>query len=90
VKFRETRGAKFDRDGAEGQFLLAGGASRRCNDSLVLRLRYRNRALLLPGDAEKDGERSILSEDSGQALQADILKATMEARIRRHRSSWLL
>ena len=43
------------------------------NDSLVLRLKYRNRTLLLPGDAEKQAERAILEENSDD-LHADVLK----------------
>ena len=41
------------------------------NDSLVLRLKYRNRTLLLPGDAEKQAERAILEENSDD-LHADV------------------
>jgi competence protein ComEC len=55
------------------EFSAAGGAAKN-NDSLVLRLRYGNRTILLPGDAEKDVERTLLSEDSTQGLQADVLK----------------
>src|SRR4029077_10262802 len=44
------------------------------NDSLVLRLRYGSRTVLLPGDAEKDVERTWLSDGSDQELQADVLK----------------
>jgi beta-lactamase superfamily II metal-dependent hydrolase len=41
------------------------------NDSLVLRLKYRNRTLLLPGDAEKQ---AMLAENSEGDLHADVLK----------------
>ncbi len=44
------------------------------NDSLVLRLRYGNETLLLPGDAEKQVEREILSENDPEAMRADVLK----------------
>jgi competence protein ComEC len=43
------------------------------NDSLVLRLKYRNRTLLLPGDAEKQAEYAMLEEHS-DGLHADVLK----------------
>ena len=42
----------------------------------MLRLRYGNRTILLPGDAEKDVERTLLSENSSQELQADVLKVS--------------
>jgi competence protein ComEC len=44
------------------------------NDSLVLRLKYRNRTLLLPGDAEKQAEHAMLEQNSAD-LHADVLKA---------------
>ena len=44
------------------------------NDSLVLRLRYGNQTILLPGDAEKQVECQILSEDGAEAMRADVLK----------------
>jgi competence protein ComEC len=43
------------------------------NDSLVLRLKYRNRTLLLPGDAENQAEHAMLEENSAD-LHADVLK----------------
>ena len=45
----------------------------RNNDSLLLRLKFRNRTLLLPGDAEKQAEHVILEENSAN-LRADVLK----------------
>jgi competence protein ComEC len=44
------------------------------NDSLVFRLRYRSRTILLPGDAEKDAERTMLADKPETELRADVLK----------------
>jgi competence protein ComEC len=45
------------------------------NDSLVLRLHFGNRSILLPGDAEKEAEREILFDsNAAENLQADVLK----------------
>jgi competence protein ComEC len=44
------------------------------NDSLVVRLRYGDRTVLLPGDAEKQVEYSMLAENDPQFLHADVLK----------------
>jgi competence protein ComEC len=44
------------------------------NDSLVLRLKFRDRTLLLPGDAEKQAEHAMLAENSEDELHADVLK----------------
>jgi competence protein ComEC len=46
----------------------------RNDDSLVLRLHYRKRNILLPGDAEKQAEHAILEENNADALHADVLK----------------
>ena len=76
----EIRGQKFDWDGAEGEFLWPEtpstevAASPKNNDSLVLRLRYGNRTLMLPGDAEKAAERNILAENDEETMHADVLK----------------
>jgi competence protein ComEC len=76
----EVRGKSFAWNGVEGQVFWPDKSpvdiapSAKNNDSLVLRLRYGNRTLLLPGDAEKDAELAILRENSGQELQADVLK----------------
>ena len=43
------------------------------NDSLVLRLKYRHRTLLLPGDAENQAEHAMLEENSAD-LHADVFK----------------
>ena len=76
----EIRGKTFAWDGVEGQFFwpeilpteIAPLAKN--NDSLVLRLRYGSRTLLLPSDAEKEAERAILSENAEAELRADVLK----------------
>lgn len=76
----ELRGKSFLWDGVEGDFLwpasptAADGAEARNDDSLVLRLRYGNRKMLLTGDAEKQSEHEILAENPADALQADVLK----------------
>jgi competence protein ComEC len=44
------------------------------NDSLVVRLKYRDRTILLPGDAEKQVEYQMLSENDSAFLHADVLK----------------
>jgi competence protein ComEC len=76
----ELRGKTFRWDGVDGDFLWPKIApeevapSAKNNDSLVLRLRYGNETLLLPGDAEKQVEQEILSENSAEAMRADVLK----------------
>jgi beta-lactamase superfamily II metal-dependent hydrolase len=40
----------------------------------VLRLRYGSRSILLPGDAEKQVEREILSENGAEAMHSGVLK----------------
>jgi len=40
----------------------------------VLRLKYGERTFLLPGDAEKQVENTLINEDSSGELHADILK----------------
>jgi competence protein ComEC len=44
----------------------------RNNDSIVLRVKFVNRSLLLTGDIEKSGESALVS--SGRQLQADVVK----------------
>jgi len=72
------RGKSFRWDGADGNFLWPEieevAPSAKNNDSLVLRMRYGNETFLLPGDAEKQVEREILSENSAEAMRADVLK----------------
>jgi competence protein ComEC len=75
----ETRGKRFSLDEVQGEFLWPeistadAATAAKNNDSLVLRLKYRNRTLLLPGDAEKQPEHAMLEENSGD-LHADVLK----------------
>jgi competence protein ComEC len=74
----EMKGQKFSWDGVAGEFLwpeistgeVAPGAKN--NDSLVLRLQYGNRTVLLPGDAEQQAERDMLVENSEEVLRADV------------------
>jgi competence protein ComEC len=76
----EMRGQKFSWDGADGEFLWPEistsevAPSAQNNDSLVLRLRYGNRTVLLAGDAEKQAEKVMLAENSAEVMRADILK----------------
>ena len=44
------------------------------NDSLVVRMQYGDRTILLPGDAEKEVEYRMLSENQPAFLHADVLK----------------
>jgi competence protein ComEC len=66
----ETRGKHFSLDEVQGEFLWPEispadpAAAATNNDSLVLKLKYRNRTLLLPGDAEKQAEHTMLKENS--------------------------
>jgi competence protein ComEC len=75
----ETRGKHFSLDKVQGEFLWPEispadpAAAAKNNDSLVLRLKYRHRTLLLPGDAEKQAEHAMLQENSAD-LHADVLK----------------
>lgn len=76
----ETRGTSVALDGAQGAFLwpeiseAQPAVAAKNNDSLVLRLKYGERTFLLPGDAEKQVENSLVAEDSGGELGADVLK----------------
>jgi competence protein ComEC len=76
----ESRGKSFFMDGVEGHFLWPdpsnadSAAAAKNNDSLVLHLKYRDRTLLLPGDAEKQAERAMIAENPESDLQADVLK----------------
>jgi len=76
----ELRGQSFRWDGIDGEFLWPEivpeevAPSAKNNDSLVLYLRYGSRSFLLPGDAEKQVEREILSENSVEAIRSDVLK----------------
>ncbi|HUL33922.1 MAG TPA: DNA internalization-related competence protein ComEC/Rec2 [Candidatus Eisenbacteria bacterium] len=76
----ELRGQSFDWDGVRVDFLwpetppteVAPAAKN--NDSLVMRVQYKERSLLLPGDAEKQVEYAMLGEDAPEELHADVLK----------------
>ncbi len=76
----EIRGSPFSWDGIETQVLWPEiapeevGTAPKNNDSLVLRLKYGERSMMLPGDAEKQAENSILSDNGEAALHADVLK----------------
>jgi len=76
----EIRGNAFSWDGVETQFLWPEiapeevASSPKNNDSLVLRLKYGELGMMLPGDAEKQAESSILSDNSETTLHADVLK----------------
>lgn len=76
----QLRGKSISWDGVAGQFLWPEMSASetalppRNDDSLVLRLHYRNQTVLLPGDAEKAAERKILMDDNQSTLQADVLK----------------
>jgi competence protein ComEC len=77
---REMRGSPFSWDRVEAQFLWPEiapeevGPAPKNNDSLVLRLKYGELSLMLPGDAEKQAEGSILSDNDNAVLRADVLK----------------
>jgi len=76
----EVRGKAFSWDSVEAQLLWPEispqtvGISAKNNDSLVLHLKYGERGMMLPGDAEKQAESSILSDNSETAIRADVLK----------------
>src|SRR5712664_82401 len=76
----ELRGKFFSWDNVEGKFFwpeissAVPSPAAKNNDSLVLRLRYGGRSILLPGDAEKQVEHEILSENSAQEMHSDVLK----------------
>jgi len=76
----ELRGQSFRWDGIDGEFLWPEivpeevAPSAKNNDSLVLQLHFGSQTILLPGDAEKQVEREILSENSMEAMRANILK----------------
>jgi competence protein ComEC len=76
----ETRAKSFAWDNVEGKFFwpettsAAPSPAAKNDDSLVLRLQYEDHAVLLPGDAERDAEREMLSENSSDELRAEVLK----------------
>jgi competence protein ComEC len=76
----ELRGQSFLWDGVQVDFLWPQippeeiAPSAKNNDSLVVRLQYKERSVLLPGDAEKQAEYAMLSETDADKLHADVLK----------------
>lgn len=76
----EIHGNAFLWDGVETEVLWPEigpnevGPSPKNNDSLVLRMKYGERGMMLPGDAEKQAESSILADNSKGMLRADVLK----------------
>jgi competence protein ComEC len=76
----EMHGKPFSWDGVEAHVLWPElppedvGPSPQNNDSLVLRMKYGERGMMLPGDAEKQVERSMLADESEAELRADVLK----------------
>jgi competence protein ComEC len=76
----ELRGQSFLWDGVQVDFLWPQippeeiAPSAKNNDSLVVRLQYKERSVLLPGDAEKQAEHAMLSETEAGKLHADVLK----------------
>jgi competence protein ComEC len=76
----EARPNAFAWDDVQGKFLWPEPSSEapsdaaRNDDSLVLKLRYADRAMMLPGDAEKEAEREMLAENNEDELQAEVLK----------------
>ena len=76
----ETRASHFALDDVQGKFFWPENTSAdpsdaaRNDDSLVLRLQYQELRILLPGDAEKEAEREMLSESGPDELRAEVLK----------------
>ena len=76
----EFRGYHFSWDRAQGQVFWPEPATQdrqspaANDDSLVLRLQYAGESFLLPGDAEKQAEYQMLSENGPGDLRADVLK----------------
>jgi len=77
---QEMRGKSFDWDGVRVDFLWPADlqtdppAPPKNNDSLVVRLQFRERSILLTGDAEKQAEASMIANDQREPLQAEVLK----------------
>jgi hypothetical protein len=90
----ERGGKSFRWHGVDGNFLWPDippeetGPSAKNNDSLVFRLHYGTQAFLLPGDAEKQVEREILSENATETMRPMCSKSAITAaRIRRRPNS---
>ncbi|HYA64598.1 MAG TPA: DNA internalization-related competence protein ComEC/Rec2 [Candidatus Sulfotelmatobacter sp.] len=77
---QERRGQSFVWDGVKVDFLWPDASldevapEAKNNDSLVVRLQYGDRTFLLPGDAEKQVEYTMLAENEPGFLHADVLK----------------
>lgn len=77
---QERRGQRFMWDGVQVDFLWPEPSMEEIapiaknNDSLVVRLHYGDRTMLLPGDAEKQVEYTMLAENRPEFLHADVLK----------------
>jgi len=76
---QEQRGQSFTWDGVQVDFLWPEQSGdiapmAKNNDSLVVRLKYGDRTILLPGDAEKQVEYTMLAENAPESLRADVLK----------------
>jgi competence protein ComEC len=77
---QERRGQSFQWDGVQVDFLWPEqpfedvAPIAKNNDSLVVRLHYGERTILLPGDAEKQVEYTMLAENEASFLHADVLK----------------
>jgi competence protein ComEC len=67
---RDLGGARIEVLGPKGGATMARSTN---DNSLVLRVSWAGRALLLPGDVERDAEAELLSWGAG--LRADVLKA---------------
>jgi len=94
---KEQRGRSFVWDGVQVDFLWPESAvdevapMAKNNDSLVVRLHFGDRTVLLPGDAEKQVEYSMLAENDPQFLRADVLKIGHHgSKTQRCRISWML
>jgi competence protein ComEC len=76
----EAHGKQFSLDGVDGAFLWPEQSEReelataKNNDSLVMRLKFGNESVLLPGDAEKQVEHALLEENNAEDLHSDVLK----------------
>lgn len=77
---QEYRGQSFNWNGVQVDFLWPKNSDEAIapiannNDSLVVRLHYGERTILLPGDAEKQVKYTMLAENDAGFLHADVLK----------------
>ncbi len=77
MKGREISGVKIEllHPLSEGNRGAYSGQPKKTNDrSLVIKLSYRGKSFLFPGDIEKEGERMVVS-NAGQKLRSDVLLA---------------